>query len=633
MMKGDKLVAAPAGARTLGIVPRAGGGYLGRAMLGAERGSRVFRIPRTALPYLGYGLDPDVFAGGVSVRLAGAPAMYRAKPAAGDHTLTVTGTSLAGQPDTGDPVIVTSADDANKAPRPLQAVGVFHNGVAKFHLPPGHYWAVAAFITKVNDHSVIVPQFSLFANATLHLAARTATSPVRTVTPRPSVPSLFNLNFEVRHPTPGGGTGAVWWQGGPLTFNTTTRKPTVGSLQTYLYTELNSPASAAGTPYQYNLASADTSGLIHPQRHVVRQSGLATVRSSYYSDVSTTGYFSRFGVFPVQFNEVPGVFFLPFRVPRQETEYMIGNPAVLWDDNYEQYFKNLAGGQGDDLRTFSPGEHLTENWNTYPLHEGYNTNLIGAENLAASIPSASRKGDALTVDVMPFSDSTLGHVSADGFFGGFEAPYGTITGHFQIDENGKTIASGNPLPNNQQVGPFGEFHDTVTLSPHPATIAVTLDASRTGKPYTISTASHTVWTWRSAHESGSQLPAGWTCGLASNGRPAGGRACGAEPMMTLEYTVQGESPHGSTSAGPQAVHISVGHLQLVKPIAVTKAAMSVSFDGGKTWHPATVTGHGGSYTATFTAPAGAKVSLRTSAADAAGGAVTETLINGYQLAG
>jgi hypothetical protein len=58
--------------------------------------------------------------------------------------------------------------------------------------------------------------------------------------------------------------------------------------------------------------------------------------------------------------------------------------------------------------------------------------------------------------------------------------------------------------------------------------------------------------------------------------------------------------------------------------------VSVSFDGGKTWHPATVTGHDGSYTAAFKAPAGTKVSLRTSATDAAGGSITETLINAYR---
>jgi Neuraminidase (sialidase) len=103
-------------------------------------------------------------------------------------------------------------------------------------------------------------------------------------------------------------------------------------------------------------------------------------------------------------------------------------------------------------------------------------------------------------------------------------------------------------------------------------------------------------------------------------------------MMTLEYAVAGESLHGATSAGPQTIHLSVGHLQLARSTRVTRAAMSVSFDGGKTWHRANVTGHGGSYTATFRAPAGAKVSLRTSAADAAGGSIAETITNAYQIA-
>jgi hypothetical protein len=51
-----------------------------------------------------------------------------------------------------------------------------------------------------------------------------------------------------------------------------------------------------------------------------------------------------------------------------------------------------------------------------------------------------------------------------------------------------------------------------------------------------------------------------------------------------------------------------------------------------TWHPARVTGSGGRYTAAFTAPAGAKVTLRTSAADAASGTVTETITGAYQIA-
>ncbi len=80
------------------------------------------------------------------------------------------------------------------------------------------------------------------------------------------------------------------------------------------------------------------------------------------------------------------------------------------------------------------------------------------------------------------------------------------------------------------------------------------------------------------------------------------------------------------------LHVTAGHLELANAAKVTAAKVAVSLDGGKTWQQATVTGSGGSYTASFKAPAGANVSLRTSAADAAGGTITETLINAYQVA-
>lgn len=100
--------------------------------------------------------------------------------------------------------------------------------------------------------------------------------------------------------------------------------------------------------------------------------------------------------------------------------------------------------------------------------------------------------------------------------------------------------------------------------------------------------------------------------------------------MTLGYAVAGLSLTGSAPSGAQVVRVTVGHLQLARAVAVTGARVAVSLDGGKTWHPATVTGSAGSYSASFTAPAGAMVSLRTGAADAAGGTVTETLIDAYQ---
>ncbi len=144
--------------------------------------------------------------------------------------------------------------------------------------------------------------------------------------------------------------------------------------------------------------------------------------------------------------------------------------------------------------------------------------------------------------------------------------FGKISGHYLITENGKAIAAGNPLQG--AVGPAGEFHTKVTLSPRPATIGLVLDATRKAKVYTLSTSSRTVWTWRSAHQSGAPLPAGWGCAVTRTGTVLG-RACAVEPMMTLGYAVAGLSLSGSAPAGAQAVHVSVGHLQLARAVAVT----------------------------------------------------------------
>ncbi len=584
-----------------------------------------------------YGRD-GMFAGGVSVSLAGSPAgagrpAPRHAPGFRMHTLTVTGTNLAGQPDTGDAVFVFDADNAQRYADPVESESFFDHGTAKFSVPAGNFWALGIFQGPVHGkavpaaYSVIVPQITATRNVTVHMAARSADSKVQMVTPRPAVPNPFNLNVEIRHPTPAGSVADFWYLGGPLYFSPTHQRPAAGSLQMYVNEELDSPPRAVGTPYQYDVAYGYTNGLIGSQRHVVRPAGLATVQANYYSDVPTTGYYSRFGVFAPQWKELFGVLFQPMTVPRSETEYMTGNPAVLWSDSYEQSFQDLAGGQADALRTFQAGQRLTENWNAYPLHAGYNTNLIGAANVAATLPSASRAGNALTLDVMPFSDSTPGHIGASGFFGGFTGPFGKISGHYLITENGKTIAAGNPLQG--AVGPGGEFHTKVTLSPRPATIRLALDATRKAKIYTLSTSSQTVWTWRSARESGASLPAGWGCAVTRT-ETVLGRACAVEPMMTLGYAVAGLSLAGSAPAGAQVVHVTAGHLQLANAVAVTGAKVAVSFDGGKSWHRAAVTGSAGSYTASFTAAAGVKVSLRTSAADAAGGTITETLINAYQ---
>ena len=57
----------------------------------------------------------------------------------------------------------------------------------------------------------------------------------------------------------------------------------------------------------------------------------------------------------------------------------------------------------------------------------------------------------------------------------------------------------------------------------------------------------------------------------------------------------------------------------------------MSFDAGKTWRAARMTGTNGAYAAVFHAPAGAMVTLRATAADAAGGTVTQTISDAYRI--
>jgi hypothetical protein len=167
------------------------------------------------------------------------------------------------------------------------------------------------------------------------------------------------------------------------------------------------------------------------------------------------------------------------------------------------------------------------------------------------------------------------------------------------------------------------------LSRFSSYVQFTLKTSEAASLNPLSTATSTTWSWPSSPPpAGAKVPTGWTClpgGQLSN-------ACAVEPMMTLRYGVVGESLGGTTSPGPQVINLSVGHLQLARGSEITSAKLSVSFDGGTTWHPAAITGSNGSYAASFNAPADSLVSLRATASDANGSAVTETITNAYQVA-
>ena len=60
--------------------------------------------------------------------------------------------------------------------------------------------------------------------------------------------------------------------------------------------------------------------------------------------------------------------------------------------------------------------------------------------------------------------------------------------------------------------------------------------------------------------------------------------------------------------------------------------VSVSVDNGTTWLPARVTGEKGQYAVSWTNSAGAVPALRTTATDADGNTITQTVWNAYTVA-
>ncbi len=542
------------------------------------------------------------------------------RPGFAMRTLTVTATNREGKPDTGDTVDVINVDNLNRFDG-LGSTNVFYRGSTKFSVPAGHYWAVATFVAVHHGgtaaiRAVVLPQFAVRdAHNRVHVAAARASSEVGAATPRPSVQQGAVLTIDRTTAARQDYVEVYVVAGGDtLWVNPESRRPATGSLRTYTALTLSSPAGRKGTPYVYNLAYAGPSGVIPAQSRIVAPASLATVTERYYQDVHSTGGTLTWGGYGPQFAVLLGVP-LPVPMPGRQIQYMTGGSKIAWLSGYDEFPDTGDGGQTYYYFTLPAGHQVTMNWNQYPLHpQQVEQPLTGSlARLLPQWPSAFRYRNDLLLSPVPFSDNTPGHVG-DGYFGseqGFR-----ITGSYAVTENGRRIAHGNPV----------NGIPAIKVTATPAVISLRLTAGRWGSQYPLSPGSQTTWTWRSAPPAaGAEVPPGWQCEPAS-----AGRRCAIQPLMTLNYRVRGMALDGLTPPGTQAIGLTVGHIQLGGHARVTGVTARVSYDSGLIWQPATVTAEGGDrYLLGFTAPAGAGITLRVSAADSAGGSIAETILNSY----
>jgi hypothetical protein len=286
-------------------------------------------------------------------------------------------------------------------------------------------------------------------------------------------------------------------------------------------------------------------------------------------------------------------------------------------------FQGWRGGQYEAGHGYRPGTTVTEDWNKFPLHPAGNVSLLApADPRSLTVPAATRNGDQVKLELVPFSDSQPGHTG----FGFYGEQLDSIYGGYVVEENGVKIAEGDGAG----IDVVPEF----TLSPEPSTVRLVIDANRYGPMYRLSNGSNTEWTWKSQHVEGAQLPDAFACRLNKGGLPD--RVCAVEPLLTLGYNVGGMSLSGLVKPGPQTLDVTAGHLQQSAASKITAVSVQFSLDGGGSWQDATTTEQGnGVYRAAYTATTpdfrGAQVSLRVTATDESGGRIAETTTGAYKI--
>ncbi len=264
--------------------------------------------------------------------------------------------------------------------------------------------------------------------------------------------------------------------------------------------------------------------------------------------------------------------------------------------------------------------------NRYPLHVTAHAALPGG---APVQPGATRAGNTLNLDLTPFGDNNPGDTGS-GY--GLSCAAAGCAGRYVLYQNGVQIAGGNAVKAAEALG-SPDLSVQARLSPRPSRLRLVLTASRPPGRYPLSAASRDVWTWHTARQPGVTLPAPWYCTFVSaDNVTLFRRHCAVQPMIMLRYRVARLSLSGSTRPGSQAVTITAVHLPLADAPPVTAARASVSVDDGRTWRPVRLRRLApGRFRAAFTASPGRAVTLRVTAADRAGDALTETIQRAWQV--
>lgn len=519
--------------------------------------------------------SPSALRGVESIELpSGMPAMVT--PGARTHLLTINVSDRHGDPLSSGDAFVQNVDDGDVFSAPITIT----NGVGTVSVPEGNYAVLSGTFTRL----IVAPDFAVEADTEISMSVASAT-----VHPTESLSgyraSDTTVTF-IRDAATHGGIGESFLSSGGFPFRL---QPVPAHL------DHGSAHSAVGA----SMGAADGSSTM---------AYLKDFRNGVPKSMSFRHDESEFAVVPQRFHAngpagthtSEAVSFAPFEffglevaydvpVPGERTLLLQGDPRLRWSQDFDAIVtRDGPLASLSKLSRYTPGDALPVNFAHGPVGPG----LEAAYDQARTGPFCilCRKGN----DVRGFTPLFSGAGTA--MFGLLFEP---DMGSWKLTHGGTTLDSGTNF-----LAPH------VTLPAVSQAYGLTATSHPSDPSWQLSTTVRDVWRFRS------------------------GSGDAVIPLLMPSY-VPRTALDGSLRPGHVRWPLDFGNLGPVNS-AVTKAAVSLSTDGGKTWHHATVSRvERNSFAVTYDNPeatgSAKSMSLRVTATDAAGRTVTETAIDAYRL--
>jgi subtilisin family serine protease len=270
-------------------------------------------------------------------------------------------------------------------------------------------------------------------------------------------------------------------------------------------------------------------------------------------------------------------------LPGALTEYY--TPKMPWWSQFDTPDRASWTAQYSTARTFQRGRRYVEHWNQA---------VFGPADAAAGTPfdepQLQRAGNLLAAWVPLWSDEAANHMGQSNF----------DAGHTTLYRDGAAMYEGE-LPG----------YAYVTLPPERASYR--LEATATRKAPDLSSRIDAAWTFRSGHVDGSQP------------EPL--------PLLGVRFTPRLDDHNRAPSGRRFRLPVHVGRQPGAHYGTLDRVTVDVSYDDGRSWQPARLTGTGDDRTAILTHPDGpGYVSLRAHASDSADNSVEQTILRAYVLA-